>query len=129
MYSYVAFSNKVNENITIEIKNLIKAIDRSDQTDDNRTEYLLNRTVAASIRNYIQLVDTTKQVINGTNATNTLVKFLSDNFGSQSGYLERVDFQYQQANDTFDYLGRSLENQSRYTPPVTPWKLATPEAV
>lgn len=42
------------------------------------------------------------------NQTNTLLKFLVDNFGSQSGYLEKENFQYDQANKTFDNTNKTL---------------------
>lgn len=42
------------------------------------------------------------------NQTNTLLKFLADNFGSQSGYLEKENFQYGQANRTFENTNKTL---------------------
>jgi len=51
--------------------------------------------------------------INQTNQTNTLLKFLVDNFGEESGYLDRENFQYGQANDTLKFLKQSLINQQK----------------
>lgn len=62
----------------------------------------------------------TTLIQNSTNQTNTLLNFLVDNFGENSGYIERENFQYQQANDTFAFLkvginnqGESLKNQEQ----------------
>ena len=111
MFGYVQFSTQYKQQVdqqtnqtAIEIKNLIKAINRSDEIDDNRTKDLLEATVQGQMQNY-------HEIVNGTNQTNTLVSFLSDNFGSGSGYLEKENFQYLQANKTFDYLVKSLINQ------------------
>jgi hypothetical protein len=71
----------------------------------NTTFYLLKATLDKTDRNYVAL-------INATNQTNTLVKFLSDNFGENSDYLDKENFQYQQANDTFDIVKQIL-NQTR----------------
>ena len=111
--SYYNYSNQVADQLrsttnqtTTNIKNLIKAIDRSDDIDDNRTKFLLEATVKQQLRNY-------KQLVNATNQTNTLVTFLTDNFGVNSGYLERENFQYGQANDTLKFLKQSLINQQK----------------
>ena len=65
----------------------------------------VNATAQALIhksdRNYLTVVDAIGQLSNNTNSTNTLLKFLTDNFGANSGYLEKETFQYKQANDTF----------------------------
>lgn len=86
-----------------DTRNLIKAIDVSDEVDDNRTKSLLTETVA--------------QQVNLTNSTNTLLKYLTDNFGAQSGYLERENFQYAAdnvsrliINATIDRVTKLLDN-------------------
>ena len=55
---------------------------------------------------------TEQRLIDATNDTNTLVKFLTDNFGAKSGYLERENFQYARANQTFEMIKQIL-NQTR----------------
>ena len=52
-------------------------------------------------------------IINSTNNTATLINYLTSNFGADSGYLEREEFQYKQANDTANTVKeilRSLNN-------------------
>ena len=89
-----------------ETKNLIKAIDKSDEISDNQTKYLLAQTLRTQDRNLAALE-------NATNQTNTLINYLTENFGSQSGYLERENFQYQQANRTFTFLEEAIANQKK----------------
>lgn len=53
---------------------------------------------------------------NSTNNTATLINYLTANFGENSGYLEREEFQYQQANDTAQAVQdilKILNNQSK----------------
>lgn len=81
-------------------------------TSQVRDQFLLanNRTVTAANKN-TELVQ--NKIDNSTNQTTTLIKYLTDNFGAQSGYLEREEFQYQQANDTANAVKeilRSLNN-------------------
>ena len=49
--------------------------------------------------------------INQTNQTNTLLNYLTDNFGVNSGYIERENFQYGQANATLKFLKQAIRNQ------------------
>lgn len=46
--------------------------------------------------------ETQTKLDDAINQTNTLVKFLSDNFGAKSGYLERENFQYAQNNQSIN---------------------------
>jgi hypothetical protein len=52
----------------------------------------------------VNTTNTNEQLANATNQTNNLVKFLTDNFGANSDYLVRENFQYKQANDTFSMM-------------------------
>jgi hypothetical protein len=52
-------------------------------------------------------------IVNSTNETKALTSFLSENFGVDSDYLERENFQYGQANQTFEWLNQSLQNQEK----------------
>lgn len=108
--------NKDQANRTSEIRNAqIKEI----QAEQNQTQELL----PIFFRQFNQtdlLVNLTNQVLNNTaesrnaaNETRVLIKFLVDNFGSQSGYLEAENFQYGQANKTYVYLQQSLTNQEK----------------
>lgn len=55
-------------------------------------------------------------VNNSSNITSTLISYLVSNFGENSGYLERENFQYQQANETANAvkeLVNILNNQTK----------------
>ena len=71
----------------------------------------LQSTLNQSQANFDKMVQT-QGIINKTlgqinvvsNETRTLTSFLANNFGSDSGYIERENFQYSQANDTHKIL-------------------------
>ena len=73
------------------------------------------KLVTKADKNYIGLIRTTNELANNTNTTNTFLKFLTDNFGKDSGYLEREDFQYQQANDTYKFAKELLDLEKNRT--------------
>ena len=52
-------------------------------------------------------------IVDSTNETKALTSLLSENFGADSDYLERENFQYGQANQTFAWLNQSLQNQQK----------------
>lgn len=114
-FSYFQYVEQVADQYRITTNNtatklveLTTAIHNSDNIRENQTKYLLGIAVNNSYANYLQLV-------NATNQTNTLLQFLTDNFGANSGYLERENFQYSQENETHDYIHQALENQQDIT--------------
>ena len=134
--AYVSFGNQVTNINTEQIKNIAdgaieqnkKIIDNQDkngkqirqnQEQIRKTQDIQNQTGRKTLQyftilfnkianNTDTLINLTRHIENGTNQTNTLVKFLTDNFGSQSGYLERENFQYQRANQTFEMIKQIL---------------------
>jgi len=110
-FSYFSYTTQIADQYrastnrtATELVTLTTAIHDSDNIRDNQTKHLLQTQNLKADRNYLILA-------NGTNQTNTLVKFLTDNFGVNSGYIERENFQYGQANDTLKFLKMSLRNQ------------------
>lgn len=55
----------------------------------------------------------TSLIQNSTNQTTTLIKLLTDNFGANSGYIERENFQYNQANQTYMFLQQAIKNEEK----------------
>ena len=108
IFSYFQYTNQIADQYRMstnrtatELVTLTTAIHDSDNIRNNQTKHLLQVQNLKADRNYIALV-------NATNQTNSLVKFLSDNFGADSDYLIRENFQYQQANDTFAMVKQIL---------------------
>ena len=107
-FSYFSYTTQIADQYrtstnrtATELITLTTAIHDSDNIRNNQTKHLLQVQNLKADRNYIALV-------NATNQTNSLVKFLSDNFGADSDYLVRENFQYQQANDTFAMVKQIL---------------------
>lgn len=88
---------------------LIRKVDYAINQSEEQRQNLMSSLVPALEVSFNQ----TAQIVELANETKSLTKFLSDNFGATSGYLEREDFQYKQANDTFNYLNQSLQNQEK----------------
>ena len=80
-----------NQNITLENQRLIK----------ENQDYIKNITTTN-----LNLTRHNKAVLD---ETNVLTKFLSDNFGSQSGYIEKENLQYNQTNQTFHILKNMID--------------------
>ena len=91
---FVALSNAqlLNQNLTLENQKLIK---------DNQ-ELIKNITGTN-----LNLTRHNKAVLD---ETNELTKFLSDNFGNESGYIEKENLQYNQTNQTFHIL-KNMANE------------------
>ena len=89
---FVALSNAqlLNQNLTLENQKLIK---------DNQ-ELIKNITGTN-----LNLTKHNKAVLD---ETNRLTKFLSDNFGSESGYIEKENIQHNQTNQTLHMLKNIL---------------------
>jgi len=111
IFSYFSYTTQIADQYRMstnrtatELITLTTAIHDSDNIRNNQTKNLLQTQNLKADRNYLALA-------NGTNQTNTLVRFLTDNFGVNSGYIERENFQYAQANDTLKFLKQSLRNQ------------------
>jgi predicted PurR-regulated permease PerM len=79
------------------------------QTVDN---IRFNQTLNGLANTYHLIVENQHLILNSSNQTNTLVKFLSDNFGEHSDYIDRENFQYQQANETFRMIKEIRNNLS-----------------
>lgn len=135
---YVSFSNQVVENTQQDIKDIAenaiiqnqKIIDNQNENSEKinqtqqeiiNTQNLQNKTNQRNLIVYGQLflkianntdslVNLTTTLNNNTNQNNQLIQFLSDNFGSQSGYLERENFQYDRANQTFEMIEALYNN-------------------
>lgn len=138
---YVSFSNQVVENTQQSIKDIAenaiiqnkKIIDNQNENSERisesqeqirKTQEIQNKTNQRNLIVYGQLflkianntdslVNLTKTLNNNTNQNNQLIQFLSDNFGSQSGYLERENFQYGRANQTFDMITALYNNLTK----------------
>ena len=72
----------------------------------NQTQYILNETLSKANENY-------QTVLHALNDSNTFIKFLSDNFGEESDYLKKENFQYAQANQSTAYEKQQLANQAK----------------
>ena len=81
----------VNQNITLENQQLIKA-----------NQELIKNVTGTNLN----LTKHNKAVLD---ETNRLTKFLSDNFGSESGYIEKENLQYNQTNQTFHILKNMID--------------------
>ena len=72
-----------------------------------------NDTIVAANKNTERIM---VGVDKATNSTTTLLNYLVANFGEKSGYLEKENFQYQQANETANAvkeLVNILNNQTK----------------
>ena len=74
--------------------------------------YSNQKSVQENAEIYDLIIENQHLIINATKHTDTFIKFLSDNFGSQSDYLQKENFQYAQANKTFEMIKQIL-NQTR----------------
>jgi hypothetical protein len=100
-FQVISYQNDIQDKIVLEknriaLKNLIADNTAYTKQVGNYLSGIIKQTYFL-----VNTSDTTKQLANATNQTNALVKFLTDNFGANSDYLERENFQYKQANDTF----------------------------
>ena len=83
-------------------------------TTQIRDQYLAanNESITAANENAQRII---REVGNSSNSTSTLITYLVSNFGENSGYIERENFQYQQANDTANAVKHILNllNQTK----------------
>ena len=110
-FSYFSYTTQIADQYrastnrtATELITLTTTIHDSDNIRNNQTKHLLQMQNLKADRNYLALV-------NSTNQTNSLVQFLSDNFGANSDYLDRENFQYAQANATLKFLKQAIRNQ------------------
>jgi len=96
--------------VTFQAMNFVDTIRYQKDTADAQKAAMIDRQSLKNLVSNNDLYDKqlgyylTRLINNNTNQTNTLVKFLVDNFGENSGYIERENFQYKQANDTYTIL-------------------------
>ena len=96
--------------VTFQAMNFVDTLRYQRDTADAQKAAMIDRQSLKNLVSNNDLYDKqlgyylTRLINNNTNQTNTLVKFLVDNFGENSGYIERENFQYKQANDTYVIL-------------------------
>ena len=115
-YVYVNETKFNTEQINGTLTQFIKRWNVRQEVDNarfNQTLHGLEVTYDLIVGNQKRIINLTNSQVNATNQTNTLVKFLSDNFGQNSDYLDRENYQYQQANKTYEFVKMALYNQEQ----------------
>lgn len=99
----------LQRNASVILKQQLNNEDNLDKLLREVRTNLTNHRIIANITydNMFKLLNTSEST---ANQTNTLLKFLTDNFGAESGYLEKENFQYKQANDTYTGVQKLLNN-------------------